>query len=304
MCATSRGLNTRCVARLYQDVDLSHSLDCQCMVNNSNGCYHRQLLFMRTLNRHKDYANLIKSFKWTSMFNKQTYPPEASQRSQETIEVGISSAWWEMWDALMLLDNVPSVKITEVEGSLYGVPVYQNIALFSHATSISIAGYLSAKLADHVLHSHNLGRLQHLHFDNLQVPEHLVPYRTEDYPLLASCQTVEFTQSLTGRCWSLKSLTIKSTESLSCSGPRRLNDEWAAYIMLLGSTRTTLESLHFEIQDSRRMLKSTRWRIIDQLQRILHEGLWPRLRSVTVFPDLGNVDIFTLGEHGVAANAL
>ena len=181
----------------------------------------------------------------------------------------------------MLFVNVSHIEIsnTDIHGQVYQYQYLGDISLFPKVTSISLHGHVPEALVKAVLPSSKASQLQHVILRHVFIE---VADRKQD-PIQP---TMLLVNSLIGECTSLRSLTLVHDWNGLVS-----QDDWLettrlrSYFALLKSVSITLETLHFEVKG-----KDGDWasdqdpRFFGDVQAVLGECTWPRLRKVIVLP--------------------
>ena len=264
LCRTSKAVNQLYTVKLYEEVDLSRKPSRKTMqtataIYSGKRYIRKQNKFFRTIKARPEYAQYVRSFRWT--------PADPSNSRSRTSLLGIQ-------EISTMLVNVSHVEVSRTSLHLRQHRYLKNLSLFPNVTSISLVRRVHDILVESILASNKASQLQTLELCHVSIGE--TRHHRKEGP---ESSTIRFVNSLTGECAKLGSLTIVHDWSSLVD-----QDDWLkttllkSYLALLKSVSGTLETLHFEASGY-----PDPW-FFEAVQAVLQEGTWPRLREVVVLP--------------------
>ncbi|KAG7006625.1 hypothetical protein G7Y79_00013g033970 [Physcia stellaris] len=268
LCRTSKALNQLYTVKLYEEVDLSRkpsrkTMQTATLIYSGKRYIRKQNKFFRTIKARPEYAQYVRSLRWT--------PVDPSNSRSRTSLLGIQ-------EISTMLVNVSHVEISRTSLHLRQHRYLRDLSLFPIVTSISLVRRVHDILVETVLASNKASQLQTLKLRHVSIGE--TRHHRKEGP---ESPTIRFVNSLTGECTKLRSLTIVHDWSSLVD-----QDDWlkttllTSYLALLRSVSGTLETLHFELS-----YRPDPW-FFEAVQAVLQDGTWPRLRKVIVLPPEGD----------------
>ena len=276
----------------------------------------KQRLFIRTVGERPTYAKLVKRLVWTF---KTFVGREKSPQNRYIITAK------DVWDAFTRLDNVTSLDFCCLRPD-WPRPHPPSRSLFPKSTTIRLVGHLSLAMAEDLLHTGNLGRIEDLELDDTSKDEESLytMYRARRGPATKASEArekiylfqplVAHLLHVKSQCKSLSKLCIRSIGVLIQTQPWHVVFPASWYTVLsdfIDALRSTLKSLTIEqshvvqiegIGFDRRRVESIVVKMDANYSRlllsrfqeyilpILQKGAWPQLEQIRLVGEPWSVD--------------